>query len=163
MAQFVFSLSSFFAHLTTILLKQIKFHRNATICIFSADFFFFTFKFNPHLNKAQPSLKQIASFYPNYIIISISLLRALTSAFSFHYQTLSYLRIYLVSLLFIRRNRLESNSEHWNALLLSLRELTEWVIRKDTEQSSLSVGPLMGDAASLQKQLVSVLLPKSVK
>ncbi|XP_050330314.1 dystrophin, isoforms A/C/F/G/H isoform X6 [Bactrocera neohumeralis] len=51
------------------------------------------------------------------------------------------------------RNRLESNSEHWNALLLSLRELTEWVIRKDTEQSSLSVGPLMGDAASLQKQL----------
>ncbi|CAD6995769.1 unnamed protein product [Ceratitis capitata] len=51
------------------------------------------------------------------------------------------------------QNRLESNSEHWNALLLSLRELTEWVIRKDTEQSSLSVGPLMGDAASLQKQL----------
>lgn len=52
------------------------------------------------------------------------------------------------------RNRLESNSEHWNALLLSLRELTEWVIRKDTELSTLSVGPLRGDAASLQKQLV---------
>lgn len=52
-------------------------------------------------------------------------------------------------------NRLESNSEHWNALLLSLRELTEWVIRKDTELSTLSLGPLRGDAASLQKQLVS--------
>uniref|UniRef100_A0A1A9X1L7 Dystrophin n=1 Tax=Glossina brevipalpis TaxID=37001 RepID=A0A1A9X1L7_9MUSC len=51
------------------------------------------------------------------------------------------------------RNRLENNSEHWNALLLSLRELTEWVIRKDTELSTLGVGPVRGDAASLQKQL----------
>ncbi|XP_037939680.1 dystrophin, isoforms A/C/F/G/H-like [Teleopsis dalmanni] len=51
------------------------------------------------------------------------------------------------------RNRLESNSEHWNALLLSLRELTEWVIRKDTELSTLGMGPVRGDAASLQKQL----------
>ncbi|XP_017140997.1 dystrophin, isoforms A/C/F/G/H isoform X9 [Drosophila miranda] len=51
------------------------------------------------------------------------------------------------------RNRLESNSEHWNALLLSLRELTEWVIRKDTELSTLGLGPVRGDAASLQKQL----------
>ncbi|XP_030556514.1 dystrophin, isoforms A/C/F/G/H isoform X6 [Drosophila novamexicana] len=51
------------------------------------------------------------------------------------------------------RNRLESNSEHWHALLLSLRELTEWVIRKDTELSSLGLGPVRGDAASLQKQL----------
>ncbi|XP_039438024.1 dystrophin, isoforms A/C/F/G/H isoform X7 [Culex pipiens pallens] len=50
------------------------------------------------------------------------------------------------------RNRLESNSEHWNALLLSLRELTEWVIRKDTELTSLGLGPMKGDAASLQKQ-----------
>lgn len=50
---------------------------------------------------------------------------------------------------------MENNSEHWNALLLSLRELTEWVIRKDTELSSLGVGPVRGDAASLQKQLVS--------
>lgn len=56
----------------------------------------------------------------------------------------------------IFRNRLESNSEHWNALLLSLRELTEWVIRKDTELSTLGIGPLRGDAASLQKQLVSI-------
>lgn len=50
---------------------------------------------------------------------------------------------------------MESNSEHWNALLLSLRELTEWVIRKDTELSTLGLGPVRGDAASLQKQLVS--------
>ncbi|XP_059621292.1 dystrophin, isoforms A/C/F/G/H isoform X2 [Phlebotomus argentipes] len=51
------------------------------------------------------------------------------------------------------RNRLESNAEHWNALLLSLRELTEWVIRKDTELSTLGLSPVRGDAASLQKQL----------
>jgi hypothetical protein len=54
------------------------------------------------------------------------------------------------------RNRLESNSEHWNALLLSLREMTEWVIRKDTELLSLSHSPVRGDAASLAKQLVSM-------
>lgn len=60
--------------------------------------------------------------------------------------------------LFTHRNRLESNSEHWNALLLSLRELTEWVIRKDTELSTLGIGPLRGDAASLQKQVVRIKL-----
>ncbi|XP_020277682.1 dystrophin-like isoform X9 [Pseudomyrmex gracilis] len=48
------------------------------------------------------------------------------------------------------RNRLESNAEHWNALLLSLRELIEWVIRKDTELTGL--GPVCGDVAALQKQ-----------
>ncbi|XP_066908769.1 dystrophin isoform X4 [Halyomorpha halys] len=47
------------------------------------------------------------------------------------------------------RNRLESNAEHWNALLLSLRELIEWVIRKDTELSSLSV--MSADINSLIK------------
>ncbi|CRK92191.1 CLUMA_CG005757, isoform D [Clunio marinus] len=53
------------------------------------------------------------------------------------------------------RNRLESNSEHWNALLLSLREMTEWVIRKDTELSTIERmhSPVRGDAASLAKQL----------
>ncbi|XP_053684970.1 dystrophin, isoforms A/C/F/G/H isoform X6 [Sabethes cyaneus] len=51
------------------------------------------------------------------------------------------------------RNRLESNSEHWNTLLLSLRELTEWVIRKDTELTSLGLGPMKGDAGNLQKQM----------
>ncbi|CAH0556639.1 unnamed protein product [Brassicogethes aeneus] len=36
------------------------------------------------------------------------------------------------------RNRLEHNADYWNALLLSLRELTEWVIRKDTESGLAS-------------------------
>ncbi|KYM88386.1 Dystrophin, isoform D [Atta colombica] len=53
------------------------------------------------------------------------------------------------------RNRLESNTEHWNALLLSLRELIEWVIRKDTELTGL--GPVCGDVAALQKQQAGVL------
>ncbi|KAK0168745.1 hypothetical protein PV327_002516 [Microctonus hyperodae] len=51
------------------------------------------------------------------------------------------------------RNRLESNTEHWNALLLSLRELSEWVIRKDTELTGLE--PVRGDINALQKQQVS--------
>lgn len=33
--------------------------------------------------------------------------------------------------------------------------MTEWVIRKDTELSTLGHSPVRGDAASLQKQLVS--------
>ncbi|XP_035715809.1 dystrophin isoform X4 [Folsomia candida] len=49
------------------------------------------------------------------------------------------------------RSRLESNTEHWHALLLSLRELIEWTIRKDTELTAL--GPLGGDVISLQKQM----------
>ncbi|ODM96852.1 Dystrophin, isoform D [Orchesella cincta] len=49
------------------------------------------------------------------------------------------------------RNRLESNAEHWHALLLSLRELIEWAIRKDTELTAL--GPLAGDVMTLQKQI----------
>ena len=53
------------------------------------------------------------------------------------------------------RNRLESNAEHWNALLLSLRELIEWVIRKDTELTGL--GPIGGDVACLQKQQVRAM------
>ena len=56
----------------------------------------------------------------------------------------------------IFRNRLESNAEHWNALLLSLRELIEWVIRKDTELTGL--GPVCGDIAALQKQQVLLKL-----
>ncbi|KAL9705175.1 hypothetical protein quinque_008693 [Culex quinquefasciatus] len=61
-------------------------------------------------------------------------------------------RNFALNLPYDAENRLESNSEHWNALLLSLRELTEWVIRKDTELTSLGLGPMKGDAASLQKQ-----------
>lgn len=37
-------------------------------------------------------------------------------------------------------------------MLLSLRELIEWVIRKDTELTGL--GPVCGEAAALQKQQV---------
>ncbi|XP_047989170.1 dystrophin isoform X1 [Leguminivora glycinivorella] len=48
------------------------------------------------------------------------------------------------------RNRLESNAEHWSALLLSLRELTEWVIRKETELGALA--PPRGDLAQVLKQ-----------
>ncbi|CAH0760443.1 unnamed protein product [Diatraea saccharalis] len=48
------------------------------------------------------------------------------------------------------RNRLESNAEHWSALLLSLRELTEWVIRKETELNALA--PPRGDLSALLKQ-----------
>ncbi|XP_075552995.1 dystrophin isoform X4 [Dermacentor variabilis] len=56
------------------------------------------------------------------------------------------LRMRTVSL----RNRLESNAEHWNQLLLSLRELTEWVIKKETE---LSAQPAIGgDVATIMKQ-----------
>nr|CAD7268031.1 unnamed protein product [Timema shepardi] len=58
------------------------------------------------------------------------------------------------------RNRLESNSEHWNALLLSLRELIEWVIRKDTELTGL--GPIGGDVACLQKQQNSPTRPITI-
>ncbi|KAH9639551.1 hypothetical protein HF086_012402 [Spodoptera exigua] len=47
-------------------------------------------------------------------------------------------------------NRLESNAEHWSALLLSLRELTEWVIRKETELNALA--PPRGDLPALLKQ-----------
>ncbi|KYN01560.1 Dystrophin, isoform D [Cyphomyrmex costatus] len=57
---------------------------------------------------------------------------------------------------FLCRNRLESNTEHWNALLLSLRELIEWVIRKDTELTGL--GPVCGDVAALQKQQATDVL-----
>ncbi|RVE55234.1 hypothetical protein evm_000132 [Chilo suppressalis] len=48
------------------------------------------------------------------------------------------------------KNRLESNAEHWSALLLSLRELTEWVIRKETELNALA--PPRGDLSALLKQ-----------
>ncbi|KAA0203445.1 hypothetical protein HAZT_HAZT010527 [Hyalella azteca] len=47
------------------------------------------------------------------------------------------------------RSRLEGNSESWNSLLLSLRELIEWVIRKDTELTA--IGPLSGDLPTLAK------------
>lgn len=48
------------------------------------------------------------------------------------------------------RNRLEHNVDYWNALLLSLRELTEWVIRKDTE---LGLAARQDDHRAFRQQL----------
>ena len=47
---------------------------------------------------------------------------------------------------------MESSSESWGALLLSLRELLEWTIRKDTDLGRL--GLVTGDVAALQRQQV---------
>lgn len=57
-------------------------------------------------------------------------------------------------------NRLESNNDHWNGILLSLRELIEWVIRKNTELTTLGQSTIQGDAASLQKHSVSYFYVK---
>lgn len=48
------------------------------------------------------------------------------------------------------RNRLENNSDHWNALLLSLRELSEWSITKDVELDTM--GPIGGDETTIRRQ-----------
>lgn len=86
------------------------------------------------------------------VVVVVGFLSTLYLSIPFSYNVRTMFLFY--------RNRLESNSEHWNALLLSLRELTEWVIRKDTELTQLRSGPLRGDAASLQKQLVSFPISK---
>jgi hypothetical protein len=52
------------------------------------------------------------------------------------------------------RNRLENNSDHWNALFLSLRELAEWTVKKEAELESM--GPMGGDEASIRQQQVSL-------
>ena len=49
-----------------------------------------------------------------------------------------------------RRNRLENNSDHWNALLISLRELAEWAIAKEAELEAM--GPIGGDEMSIRRQ-----------
>ncbi|KAK9870702.1 hypothetical protein WA026_008274 [Henosepilachna vigintioctopunctata] len=48
------------------------------------------------------------------------------------------------------KNRLEHNADYWGALLLSLRELTEWVIRKDTE---LGLAARQDDHRAFRQQL----------
>lgn len=48
------------------------------------------------------------------------------------------------------RNRLEHNVDYWNSVLLSLRELTEWVIRKDTE---LGLAARQDDHRAFRQQL----------
>ena len=50
------------------------------------------------------------------------------------------------------RNRLENNSDHWNALFLSLRELAEWTVKKESELEGMS--PIGGDEATIRKQQV---------
>lgn len=52
--------------------------------------------------------------------------------------------------MFYARNRLENNSDHWNALLISLRELAEWTIAKDAELEAM--GPIGGDEMSIRRQ-----------
>ena len=54
------------------------------------------------------------------------------------------------------RSRLDGNSGEWSSLLLSLRELMEWVIKKDTELSGL--GPVVSDLNALRKQQVNIRL-----
>ena len=60
------------------------------------------------------------------------------------HEQVSYLKI-----VNFYRNKLEGTSENWNTLLLSLRELIEWVIRKDTELTG--IGPMIGDVSELAK------------
>ncbi|KAH1004656.1 dystrophin [Dendroctonus ponderosae] len=48
------------------------------------------------------------------------------------------------------RNRLEHNADYWNSVLLSLRELTEWVIRKDAE---LGLAARQDDHRAFRQQL----------
>ena len=50
------------------------------------------------------------------------------------------------------RNRLENNSDHWNALFLSLRELAEWTVKKEAELEAMS--PVGGDEVTVRKQQV---------
>ncbi len=54
------------------------------------------------------------------------------------------------------RNRLENNSDHWNALFLCLRELAEWTVKKESELESM--GPLGGDEASIRQQQVDKII-----
>ncbi|XP_040580779.1 dystrophin isoform X3 [Lepeophtheirus salmonis] len=48
------------------------------------------------------------------------------------------------------RNRLEGNSDNWNSLFLSLRDLVEWASKKESELSTM--GPISGDEASIRSQ-----------
>jgi hypothetical protein len=47
---------------------------------------------------------------------------------------------------------MEINTDHWNALFLSLRELAEWTVKKESELESMS--PIGGDEASIRQQQV---------
>ena len=56
----------------------------------------------------------------------------------------------------IFRSRLENTGEDWSALLLSLRDLNDWVSKKEAELIGLS--PIGGDETSLRKQQVGRLI-----
>ena len=58
-----------------------------------------------------------------------------------------------VRMLFYSRNRLENNSEHWGALLISLRELADWASKKEEELEA--IGPVGGDEATIKRQQVN--------
>ena len=47
---------------------------------------------------------------------------------------------------------MESNSEHWHSLYLSLRELAEWTVSKEAELEAM--GPVGGDEQAIRKQQV---------
>ena len=59
---------------------------------------------------------------------------------------------------------MENNSEHWNALFLSLRELAEWTVKKEAELDSM--GPMGGDESTIRQQQVRLkallFLPNNV-
>ena len=69
-----------------------------------------------------------------------------------HKSYFQYLR--LIQKIIYFRNRLENNSDHWNALFLSLRELAEWTVKKESELESMS--PIGGDEATIRKQQVRI-------
>ncbi len=58
----------------------------------------------------------------------------------------------LKNLLVRSRHRLEGNSDHWQSLHLSLRELAEWTVTKEAELEAM--GPVGGDELAIRKQQV---------
>ena len=51
------------------------------------------------------------------------------------------------------RSRLENTGEDWSSLLVSLRELSDWVAKQEAEL--LGLGPVGGDENVIRKQQVS--------
>ena len=56
--------------------------------------------------------------------------------------------------LFSIRSRLENTGEDWSSLLVSLRDLNEWVSSQETEL--LAMGPVGGDEILIRKQQVTI-------
>ena len=51
------------------------------------------------------------------------------------------------------RSRLENTGEDWSSLLVSLRELSDWVAKQEADL--LGLGPVGGDENVIRKQQVS--------